>query len=335
MNNGHHRPHDGHFGSARLPSAPPPSPTRAAAGPPLSLHEIYRGRKVFILGATGFVGKVLLAMLLDRFPQLGRAYVMVRRGSGTSSEDRFWNNVVPSPVFNPLRDKYGGAEGLRAWLADKVRVVDGDITEPNLGMSEEAAQAVAQDIDVVINSSGKVTFNPPLESALRTNVQGTKNVIAFVKRMKRPAVLHTSTCFVAGNRSGEVWESEELVGYFPRRKELPATRFTVEQEIADSDRMAAEVRAQADDAQVVAMLRERARDRLKEQGRDPDDEGSMKLSLARERKDWVRQELTDRGVKRAADWGWPNIYTYTKSMGDQLVARETDIVRTIVRPAIV
>src|SRR5678815_3233168 len=31
----------------------------------------------------------------------------------------------------------------------------------------------------------------------------------------------------------------------------------------------------------------------------------------------------------------PNIYTYTKSMGDQLVARETDIVRSIVRPAIV
>ena len=70
--------------------------------------------------------------------------------------------------------------------------------------------------------------------------------------MKRPALIHTSTCFVAGNRSGEVWEDEELVGYFPRRKELPGTHFSVEQEIADSDRMAAEVRAQADDAQVVA-----------------------------------------------------------------------------------
>ncbi len=59
-----------------------------------------------------------------------------------------------------------------AFLADKVRVVDGDITEANLGLSEEAAAVVAGDIDVVINSSGKVTFNPPLESALRTNVAG-------------------------------------------------------------------------------------------------------------------------------------------------------------------
>jgi long-chain acyl-CoA synthetase len=314
---------------------PEPKVAPAPAGPPLSLHEIYRGRKVFILGATGFVGKVLLSMLLHRFPELGRVYVMVRRGSGTSSEDRFWNTVVTSPVFDPLREAHGGPEGMAAFLRDKVRVVDGDITEANLGLSDEAAAEVAGDIDVVVNSSGKVTFNPPLESALRTNVQGTKNVIAFVRRMKRPALIHTSTCFVAGNRSGEVWEDERLVGYFPRWRDLPGTNFSVEQEIADSDRIALEVRAQADDAQVTAQLRERARARLQEQGRDPDDEGALKLAVARERKDWIRQELTQRGVARAAQWGWPNIYTYTKSMGDQLVARESEISRSIVRPAIV
>jgi long-chain acyl-CoA synthetase len=304
-------------------------------GSPLSLREIYRGRHLFILGATGFVGKVMLSMLLDRFPEIGRVYVMVRRGSGTSSEERFWNNVITSPVFDPLRQRYGDAEGMAAFVRGKVRVVDGDITEPNLGLSDEAAAAIAADIDVVVNSSGKVTFNPPLESALRTNVEGTKNVIAFVKRMKRPALIHTSTCFVAGNRSGDVWEDERLVGYFPRWREMPGTTFSVDQEIADSDRIAVEVRAQAEDAQVVARLREQARARLREQGRDPDDESVLKLALARERKDWIRQELTDRGVKRAETWGWPNIYTYTKSMGDQLVARETDIVRSIVRPAIV
>jgi long-chain acyl-CoA synthetase len=299
----------------------------------LSPAKIFTGRGIFILGATGFVGKVALSMLLARFPQVRRVYVMVRRGSGTDSESRFWNNVVPSPTFNPLREKY--RDGFETFLRDKVRVVDGDITEPNLGMSEERAAEVAADIDVVLNSSGRVTFNPPLESALRTNVEGTRNVIAFVKRMKRPALVHTSTCFVAGNRSGEVWENEPLDGYFPRWREMPGTQFSVEQEIADSVRIAAEVRAQADDAQVMARLRRQARERLLEQGRDPDDEGTLRLAVARERKDWVRAELTSRGMARATEWGWPNIYTYTKSMGDQLVARETDIVRSIVRPAIV
>jgi long-chain acyl-CoA synthetase len=302
---------------------------------PLSVREIYCNRHVFVLGATGFLGKVLLSMLLRNFPEVGRVYIMVRRGTGTSSESRFWDQVAPSHPFDPLREQHGDPDRLRAFLAEKIRVVDGDITEPNLGLSEEEAARVAGDIDVIINSSGKVTFNPPLESALRTNVSGIRNVIAFAKRMRRPALIHTSTCFVAGNRSGEIWESEPLDGYFPRWRELPATRFDVEQEIADCARIAAEVRAQAEDAQVVARLRQRARDFLRAANRDPDDEAAMKLGLARERKDWIRSELTSRGIARANEWGWPNIYTYTKSIGDQLVARETSMVRSIVRPAIV
>jgi long-chain acyl-CoA synthetase len=302
---------------------------------PLSPSEIFRGRNVFILGSTGFVGKVLLSMLLSRFPQIGRAYVMVRRGSGTDSEARFWQSVVTSPAFDPLRATHGGPEGLAKFLKEKVVVVDGDITETNLGLSEEMAEKVAKDTDVLINSSGRVTFNPPLESALRTNVEGTKNVIAFAKRMRRPALVHTSTCFVAGNRSGVVWEDEKLDGYYPRQKDLPGTEFSVEREMTDSAMGAARIRQLADDAQVLANLRRMARDRLREENRDPDDEQALKLAVARSRKEWIRSEMTKQGVERAAAWGWPNIYTYTKSMGDQLVARETDIVRSIVRPAIV
>jgi len=304
-------------------------------GGPINPSEIFNGRGLFILGATGFVGKVALAMLLQRYPQVRRVYVMVRRGAGTDSESRFWNSVVTSPVFDPLREEHGGSDALETFLREKVRVVDGDITETDLGMTADEAQRVADDIDVVLNSSGRVTFNPPIESAMRTNVQGTRNVIDFVKRMKRPALVHTSTCFVAGNRSGEVWESERLDGYFPRHAELPGTVFSVEQEVKDVERIAAEVRAQAKDAQVMARLRTQARKRLMEQSRDPDDEGTLRLAIARERKDWVRSESTERGMARAAEWGWPNIYTYTKSMGDQLVARETEIFRSIVRPAIV
>src|SRR5882672_3137031 len=125
----------------------PSSDARAVAGE-LAASEILRGRNVFILGSTGFVGKVLLSMLLDRFPEVGRVYVMVRRGSGTDSEARFWQSVVTSPAFDPLRTRHGGRDGLAEFLRAKVRVVDGDITEKNLGLSEEEAERVAQDIDV-------------------------------------------------------------------------------------------------------------------------------------------------------------------------------------------
>ena len=105
--------------------------------------------------------------------------------------------------------------------------------------------------------------------------------------------------------------------------------------MADNALGAARIRQLADDAQVLARLRQEARERLRDENRDPDDEGALKLAVARARKEWIRDEMTQQGIERAAAWGWPNIYTYTKSMGDQLVARETGIFRSIVRPAIV
>jgi long-chain acyl-CoA synthetase len=299
----------------------------------LSPTEIFNGRKIFLIGSTGFLGKVTLSMLLHRFPNIGRVYVTVRARSQEESEARFWNSVITAPPFDPLRERYAGA--LDGFIRDKVVVLGGDIAETNLGYSEEEAQAIAGDIDVVLNSAGNVTFNPTLESALRTNVVGTQNVIAFAKRMQRPALIHVSTCFVAGTRSGPVWENDPVVGYFPRKHELPGVEFDVEQEIKDCAKLAERVREEARDAMMVARFRELARKRLNEENRDADDPDALGLAVARERKVWTRTRLTDLGVERSAWWGWPNIYTYTKALGEQLVAAETGIVRSIVRPSIV
>jgi long-chain acyl-CoA synthetase len=299
----------------------------------LSPTEIYRGRKVLIIGSTGFLGKVTLSMLLHRFPVIEKVYVTVRARSLEESRTRFWNNVITAPPFDPLRERYGSA--FEGFIKDKVEIVGGDIGEDRLGFTEEEAQRVAEEVDVVINSAGNVTFNPTLESALRTNVVGTQNVIEFVRRMRRPALIHVSTCFVAGNRSGPVWESDPVVGYFPRHDELPGVEFHVEQEIRDCAKLSERVRDEARDAMQAARFREAARKRLVEEGRDPDDLDAMGLAVARERKVWTRERLTELGIERAEWWGWPNIYTYTKSLGEQLVAMEEGIVRAIVRPSIV
>src|SRR5258708_5242724 len=299
----------------------------------LSPTEIYKDRRIFLIGSTGFLGKVTLSMLLHRFPNIGKVYVTVRARSQEESETRFWNTVITAPPFDPLRERYGSA--LEGFISDKVVVQGGDIAETNLGYSEEQAKAIADDVDVIINSAGNVTFNPTLESGLRTNVVGTQNVIAFARRMKRPALVHVSTCFVAGNRSGAVWESDPVLGYFPRKQELQSVEFSVDQEINDCAKLAERVREEARDAMMVARFRELARKRLNEEGRDADDPDALGLAVARERKVWTRTRLTDLGVQRAAWWGWPNIYTYTKALGEQLVAAETGMVRSIVRPSIV
>jgi long-chain acyl-CoA synthetase len=299
----------------------------------VSPKAIFRDRKIFFIGGTGFLGKVTLSMLLDRFPEVGKIYLMVRAGSSQDSKDRFWSNIFPSPAFEPLRTRYGSH--VKDYLNEKLIIVGGDITHKNLGYTEEQAQEIAQDIDLVLNSSGNVSFNPPLETALKTNVTGTENLLEFVKRMKRPAFVHTSTCFVAGNRSGQIWEEDPVVGYFPRREELKEVRFSVEQELKDCDRLIRSVVEEATDATLNAEFRTTARNRLIEEGRDPDDESTLNLAAARERKDWIRNKMSDLGLERAKWWGWPNIYTYTKSMAEQIIAAETGIARAIIRPAIV
>src|SRR3989442_7112033 len=262
----------------------------------VSPTEIYKNRKIFLIGNTGFLGKVTVSMLLHRFPNVGKVYVTVRARSQEESEARFWNNVITAPPFDPLRERYGDA--LDGFIRDKVVVVGGDIAEDNLGFTEEEADRIAGDIDVLINSAGNVTFNPTLESALRTNVVGTQNVIAFAKRMKRSCLVHISTCFVAGNRSGAVWEDDDVIGYFPRKEELKGVEFSVQQEIADCAKMSERAREEAKDAMRLAQFREQARKRLNEELRDGDDPDALGLAVARERNVWTRNRLTELVVER-------------------------------------
>ncbi len=299
----------------------------------LSPTAIYKNKIIFFIGGTGFVGKVTLSMLLNNFPDIGKVYVIVRARNEEESLNRFWNSVVTSPTFDPLREKYG--DGFEDFIRTKVESVNGDVSSDFLGMTEERAREIMSDCDVIINSAGNVTFNPPLESALRTNVVGTNNVLGLSRMMNRPCLVHVSTCFVAGKRSGSIWENEPVVGYFPRKNELVGTTFDVNREIEDCARISEQARQEADDAVNIAKFRELARTRLREEGRDLDDERAVSSAVFRERKMWIRERTTELGEERADYWGWTNIYTYSKSLAEQIVAQQDDIVKVLVRPSIV
>ena len=320
----------------------------------LDVAAVLRGKRILFVGATGFVGKVALSLLLRRYPDLGKVLVLVRPGAGSSSEERFFQKIAASPVFDPLREVWG--DHFEAFLREKCEPLPGDVARPLLNFSASDLQRIGK-LDAIVNCAGLVSFNPSLETALRINVLGPKHTLD-VARATGAAVVHISTCFVAGNRDGEVWEDEPLVGYFPRRPRgsrarmgqsgdpsarrdgsqtdaLGETDFDVEAEIADCQRTIDQVKARADDRAHVSEFRDKAAQRLTDEGRDPDDERTLKVAVQRERKVWVAEKLTDLGMERARHWGWPNTYTYTKSLGDQVCAGASDVRACIVRPAIV
>ncbi len=299
----------------------------------LSPTEIFKGKNIFFIGGTGFVGKVTLSMLLNNFPDIGKVYATVRARDENESRTRFWTSIVTSPTFDPLREKYG--DGFEDFIKSKVVPVNGDVGNEFLGLDEKEAARIMKDTDIIINGAGNVTFNPPLESALRTNVVGSNNIIKLARMMKKPRLVHVSTCFVAGKRSGPIWENEPVVGYFPRKDELVGTTFDVNREVEDCARLSEQARQEADDAVQAAKFREQARNRFIEEGRDPDDEAELKSAIFRERKMWIRERTTELGAERAEYWGWTNIYTYSKSLAEQIIAGQDDIVKTLVRPSIV
>ncbi|MBK7933819.1 MAG: AMP-binding protein [Acidobacteria bacterium] len=299
----------------------------------LSPTEIFKGKKIFFIGGTGFVGKVTLSMLLHNFPDIGKVYATVRARDAAESKIRFWTSIVTSPTFDPLREKYG--DGFDDFIKSKVVPVNGDVGNEYLGLDEKDAKKIMRDTDIIVNGAGNVTFNPPLESALRTNINGSNNIIKMARMMKKPRLVHVSTCFVAGKRSGPIWENEPVVGYFPRKNELVGTVFDVNREVEDCARLSEQARQEADDAVQHAKFREQARNRFIEEGRDPDDEADLKSAIFRERKMWIRERTTELGAERAEYWGWTNIYTYSKSLAEQIIASQDDIVKVLVRPSIV
>src|SRR5829696_5082759 len=129
----------------------------AARPPPLSPSRVFAGRRLVVVGGTGFLGKVWVAMLLERFPEIGHLHLLVRPKHDQTPDERFWSQIATSPVFDPLRERYPGP-AFEAFLREKITPLAGDVVEPNLGLSEDLVARLTGTIDAVVNVAGVVDF---------------------------------------------------------------------------------------------------------------------------------------------------------------------------------
>jgi long-chain acyl-CoA synthetase len=166
-----------------------------------------------------------------------------------------------------------------------------------------------------------------LEVGVADERVGSNNILKMARMMRRPTLVHVSTCFVAGNGSGTIWENEPVVGYFPRKNELVGTNFDVDKEVEDCARLSEQARQEATDAVQIAKFREQARRRFVEEGRDPDDEDELKSAIFREKKMWIRERTTELGSGTRRILGLDEYYTYSKSLAEQIIAKQDDIVK--------
>ncbi|SDS71567.1 HAD-superfamily subfamily IB hydrolase, TIGR01490 [Friedmanniella luteola] len=278
------------------------------------LRDLLAGQKIVMTGVTGFIGEQLLWKILTELPDT-RPSVLVRRKGSASARDRVVS-LVKKAIFADVRDAAGGAEAL---VDARIEVIEGDL--PNV-------PALPRDLDVLVHCAGDVSFDPPIDQAFTTNVVGTK---ALMERMieacrdedgravRVPHYVHISTAYTAGRRRGAIPEGpqEHSVDYAAETAAGLAMRELVEAESRMPDRL--------------TTLRKEAERQHRRAGYL-----TTAADTERRRTEWVQAELVRAGTERARSLGWTDVYTFTKALGERVVADLGAEIRvSVVRPAIV
>jgi len=297
---------------------------------PFSVRRALCGKHVLLMGGTGFIGKVWLASLLTDLAEVSRVYLLIRSHRTATAVERFERIVEESPVFERLSELHG--DNFADFLRQRVEVIDGDATKPCLGMAADVRERLARSLDVIVNSAGLTDFNPDLRDALTTNVRSVAHLLEFLSSCHHAALLHLSTCYAVGQRDGRILE-ELPQNYTPR--DVP--NFSAKREWGELEELACEIEARSESAEIRETLRQQALD--KRQAAKNLHGAALDNQIRKNRVRWLRQTMTEAGTRRANQFGWPNTYTFTKSLSESLICdylqehRQAAI--AVVRPSIV
>lgn len=165
-----------------------------------SVKDFYRDRSIFITGATGFMGKVLVEKLLRSCPDIKNIYLLMRPKKGQNVQERL-QELLNGPViitfflhhyfeccFDKLKLCYFRQlfEKLRRdspGELSKIIPVAGDITEPELGISTDDQNMLIRSVSIVFHSAATVKFDEALKLSVTINMLGTKRLIQLCNRM--------------------------------------------------------------------------------------------------------------------------------------------------------
>lgn len=143
---------------------------------------------LLMTGFPGFLGSALLPRLLAR-----------REG-----DEAFC--LVQTRHLHLARERVADIEAAHPHTADRVRLVEGDITLPDLGV-DPAFAGLLEDVDEVWHLAAVYDLTVDEAVARRVNVEGTANVLDFCATRPTLQRLHyVSTCYVSGRYEGEFTE---------------------------------------------------------------------------------------------------------------------------------
>ena len=172
-----------------------------------------------LTGATGLIGRYLLRDLT----LAGESLCVVARPSKRElAVDRIeaimqmWDRTLGRKLPRP-------------------RVVEGEVTQPGLGLSDEDRAWVSRHCSRILHNAAILDFYGPDRSGepWQTNLHGTQNLLEFCREQKLRDLHYVSTAYVCGNREGMILESELDCGQ-GFRNDYEESKFLAEQTVRQS-----------------------------------------------------------------------------------------------------
>src|ERR687897_523529 len=132
----------------------------------------------FVTGATGFIGRNLVDLLLERD---GTVYALVREGSRGRLEE--------------LRSRWSVGD-------DRVVGIVGDLSQPRLGVSDDDLARLRGEVDHLFHLGAVYDMTADAETQRVANVEGTRHMLEFAHAVEADRIHHVSSIAAAGLYKG-------------------------------------------------------------------------------------------------------------------------------------
>ncbi|XP_022752581.1 fatty acyl-CoA reductase 3-like [Durio zibethinus] len=261
-----------------------------------SALQFLDNKSILVTGATGFLAKIFAEKILRVQPNVKKLYLLLRAADHKSAIQRLHHEIIGKDLFKVLKEKCG--KNFISFISEKITLIPGDISQEDLGVKDSnLVEEMWKEVDVVVNLAATTNFDERYDVALGLNTLGAKYVANFANKcVKLKVLLHVSTAYVSGERSGLILENSYRMG--ETLNGVSGLDINIEKKVIE--------------------------EKLNE----------LRLQGASEKE--TTQAMKDLGIARARFYGWPNTYVFTKAMGEMLVGVfKENMPAVIIRPTII
>jgi thioester reductase-like protein len=146
------------------------------------------GSAILVTGATGLIG----AEVVDRLSSRHSVIAVTHRQP----------NVIRTDGSTVRSDEYG-----QSWSGVGVACLAADVREKGFGLAPQVLDELGKAVGCIVHAAATIAFDAPEAEYRSLNIAGTEHAIDLAQRWNVP-LIHVSTAYVCGRRSGTIAEDE-------------------------------------------------------------------------------------------------------------------------------